>query len=305
MLQDRIVFLDGEFVPWNQATVHVMSHSFSRASAIYEILSLHESNAGPAVFRLDEHIDRLFKSAELLHMELPISPEQFHEVVLDTVRRNGLTQGTIKITAFYPQIALDILPPGGKLSVCVIALDPHEDLAGLGPSFEQGITICISRWRKLAPETVPIEAKVTANYLNGMLARVEARKRGFEYVIMLDTRGFIAEGATESLFLVKDGQLMTPSLGTVLKSITRKSLLQVAAHIGIQTLEEELPPKFLDEAQEVFLSSAISKVLPVRLIEDRELEDTPGPMTRKLSAMMDQIEAGQEKRFKQWLFPVS
>lgn len=305
MLQDRIVFLDGEFVPWNQATVHVMSHSFSRASAIYEILSLDESSAGPAVFRLDEHIDRLFKSGELLHMELPISPAEFHEVVLDTVRCNRLSQGIIKITAFYPQIALDILPPTGKLSVCVIALDPHEDLAGLGPSFEQGITICISRWRKLAPETVPIEAKVTANYLNGMLARVEARKRGFEYVIMLDTRGFIAEGATESLFLVKDGQLMTPSLGTVLKSITRKSLLQVAAHIGIQTLEEQLPPKFLDEAQEVFLSSAISKVLPVRLIEDRELEDTPGPMTRKLSAMMDQIEAGQEKRFKQWLFPVS
>ncbi len=305
MLQDRIVFLDGEFVPWNQATVHVMSHSFSRASAIYEILSLHESSAGPAVFRLDEHIDRLFKSAELLHMELPMSPERFHEVVLDTVRRNGLSQGTIKITAFYPQIALDILPPAGKLSVCVIALDPREDLAGLGPSFEQGITICISRWRKLAPETVPIEAKVTANYLNGMLARVEARKRGFEYVIMLDTRGFIAEGATESLFLVKDGQLMTPSLGTVLKSITRKSLLQVAAHVGIQTLEEQLPPKFLDEAQEVFLSSAISKVLPVRLIEDRELEDTPGPMTRELSAMMDKIEAGQEKPFKQWLFPVS
>jgi len=304
MLEDRIVFLDGDFIAWNHATVHVMSHSFSRASAIYEILSLNESSLGPSVFRLDEHIDRLFKSAELLHMELPIPPPRLREVVLDTVRRNSLSEGIIKITAFYPQIAIDILPPTGKLSVCVIALDPHEGLAGSGSSLDHGTTICISRWRKLAPETVPIEAKVTANYLNGMLARLEAVKRGFEYVIMLDTSGFISEGATESVFLVKDGRLMTPSLGTVLESITRKSVLQIAAHLGIETVEEQLLPGFLYEAEELFLSSTTFKVHPVRQIESRVLENTPGPVTSKVSTTMDQIVAGQEKRFKKWLFPV-
>jgi len=304
MLEDRIIFLNGDFVPWSQATVHMMCHSFGRGSAIFEVLSFHETNAGPAVFRLDEHINRLFRTAQLLDMELPLSREEFHEAVLGTVKRNGLKKGFIKIIGFYPQIAFEILPPQKRLDVSIFVRDPSQDPGGREFPFERGTAACLSKWRKLDPQTVPIEAKAAANYLNGMMAQGEARKRGFEHAIMLDTQGFIAEGGTESVFLVKDGKLMTPSPGTVLQGITRKSLLQVAGVIGVESFEGRLSPELLYEADEIFLSATPIKVLPVRQIEERALEGIPGPLTRKLSTLVDEIVAGMDERFKGWLFPV-
>lgn len=304
MLEKRIVFLNGAFVPWDKATVHIMSHSFGRGSAIFEVLGLHKTKAGPAVFRLDRHIERLFKSAELLDMEIPISREKLREAVLDTIRQNMLTNGLIKIIGFYPQISFEIIPPQKRLDISIFAVDPAQDLEGLNFPVEEGTTICISKWRKLDPQTVPIEAKVAANYLNGMMARLEAKTRGFENVVMLDTQGFIAEGGTESIFLVKDNILMTPSLGTVLDSITRRSILSAAKTLGMETVEERLPPDLLLEASEIFLSGTPFKVLPVKRMEDRVIEGTPGPLTRRLSTLMDEIITGRDERFRQWFFPV-
>ena len=304
MLEDRIIFLNGDFVAWNQATVHIMSHSVGRGSAIFEVLGLHETDAGPAVFRLDKHIKRFFKTAELLDMELPISEEALHEAVMATVKRNNLSQGFIKIIGFYPQIAFEIIPPQKRLDISVFVVDPAQDFGGLDFPTKRGTTVCISRWRKLDPQSVPIEAKVAANYLNGMMARSEARMRGFKNGIMLDTQGFIAEGGTESIFLVKDSRLMTPSLGTVLDSITRKSILQAAKAIGIESVEGRLASELLFEANEIFLSGTPFKVLPVKRIENRVIEGTPGPFTRKLSALLDEIIAGRDERFRYWFFPV-
>ena len=304
MLKDRIVFLNGDYIPWDQASVHIMCHSFGRGTAIFEVLSIHETGEGPAIFRLDEHIACLFRTAELLNMELPISSEMVSEAVMATVKRNAISQGFIKIIGFYPQIDFEIIPSRTRLDISIFVVDPAMDLEGLDFPFEQGTTVCISKWRKLDPQTVPIEAKAAANYLNGIMARLEAKKRGFNSVIMLDTQGFIAEGGTESVFLIKDDSLMTPSPGTVLKSITRKSVLQIAKVIGIKTIEGRLLPELLFEATEIFMSGTPNKVLPVRQIEDRKLTETPGPMTRKLSALMKKIVMGQDERFKDWLFPV-
>lgn len=304
MFEDRIVYLNGEFAGWDQAKVHIMSHSFGRGSAIFEVLSVHETAAGPAAFRLDEHIDRLFKTAGLLEMELPLDGEAFQKAVLETVKRNGIRQGFVKIICFYPQIAFEILPPQKMLDVSIFAMDPAKDVGGLRFPFERGTTACISKWRKLDPSTVPVEAKAAANYLNGMIARLEAKRRGFDQVIMLDTQGFIAEGGTESVFLVKGGRLMTPVLGTVLQSISRKSVLEAAGHLGIETSEGRLQPELFREAEEVFFSGTPIKVLAVRRIEDRELSGVPGPVTKRLSALMAEIVSGRDKRFKNWLFSV-
>ena len=304
MLENRIVFLNGEFVEWNQATVHIMSHSFSRGSAIFEVLGLHQTIDGPAVFRLDKHIDRLFKTADLLDMELPISKDEVHQAVLTTIKRNGINQGFIKIIGFYPQVAFEILPPQKMLDLSVFVIDPAEDFENLSFPLESGTTLCISRWCKLDPQSVPIEAKVAANYLNGIMARSEAKTRGFENGIMLDTQGFIAEGGTESIFLVKDNKLMTPALGTVLDSITRKSILRAAKTLNIESAEGRLPPNFLFEASEIFLSGTPFKVLPVKRIEDKEIQGAPGPFTQKLSALLDEIIAGRDERFRHWFFPV-
>lgn len=304
MFEDKIAYLNGEFTAWDRAQVHIMCHSFGRGSAIFEVLSVHKTGAGTAVFRLDEHVDRLFRTARLLEMELPLDREAIQKAVLETVRRNSVEQGFVKIICFYPQIAFEILPPQKMLDVSIFAIDPAKDMGGLHFPFEQGTTACISKWRKLDPSTVPVEAKAAANYLNGMLARLEARRRGFNQAIMLDTQGFLAEGGTESVFLVKGGRLMTPVLGTVLESISRKSVLEAAGHLGIETFEGRLPPELLDEAEEVFFSGTPIKVLAARKIEDREFRDAPGPVTKRFSALMAEIVSGRDKRFKNWLFPV-
>ena len=304
MLEDRLVYLNGEFVPWEKATVHQMSHSFARGSAIFEVMSLHDTIIGPAVFRLDEHTTRLFRSADLLDMEIPLSYEELQMAVIETVKRNEAKQGIIKVLGFYPQVALDVMPPQKMLEISVFVIDYALDLGGYKISHEGGTTVCISTWRKLDPQTVPVEAKAAANYLNGMVAKQEAVKRGFENAVMLDTQGFIAEGGTESFFMVKDNVLMVPSLGTVLKSISRKSILEAAGIIGLETFEGRVHPEIAIKADEAFLSASPFKVLPVKQFEDRMMEPVPGPVSQKLLDLMDNILAGNDSRFKDWLFAV-
>jgi branched-chain amino acid aminotransferase len=305
MLDDRQVYLNGNFVPWQDVHVHVLSQSVSRGSLIFEFLSFHETPGGPAIFRLDEHVARLARTANLLNMELPLAPEELAEATRQTIKRNNLRKGFIKIMAYYPQIAFDIFPPQKELDVAIFAVDPEVDLGGVAMPSEEGASACVPRWRKLDPQTVPIEAKVSANYLNGLLARTSARQRGFEYAIMLDTQGFIAEGAAETVFFVKEGQLLTPTLSTVLDSITRKSLLEIARTEGVPAVEARLHQDLLEEAEEAFLACTPTRVLPLRQIEDKTMHPVPGPVTRRLSTQVKEILSGQDARFARWLFTVS
>jgi len=303
MLKDRIVFIDGDFIAWENATVHIMSHSFGRGSAIFEVISFHGGDGGPVVFRLQDHISRLFKSAELLDMRLPANRDELCKAVVETIQRNHLEKGFIKVVCYYPQVSVEVIPPREPLRVSVFVLDPSQDLEG-DFSAVQSTTACVSKGRKLDPQTVPIRAKAAANYLNGMVARIEAAKRGFEHAVMLDTQGFIAEGGTESIFLVKNASLLAPALGTVLEGITRMSVLQAAAIVGIKTIEKRLPSELLYGAEEIFFSCSPLKVLPVRKIDDRVLEKTPGAVTRQIATLMEDIVSGKDERFKDWLYPV-
>jgi len=300
-MRERAVYLDGEFCPWDKANVHIMSHSFGRGSAIFEVIGFHKTQAGPAVFRLDEHVTRFRKSALLLDMEPPITDGELHDVVLQTVRRSGLERGFIKVFGLYPEISFKILPQQKRFRVAVFVFSYEEALGERQESSNGSVTACVSQWRRLDPETVPVEAKVAANYVNGMVARMESRRRGFDYAVQLDTQGFIAEGGTESLFLVRDGGLMTPSLGTVLRSVTRQSLLEMAEAMGITTFVGRLSQRLLDEADEIFFSGTSNKLLPVRQMETRILNAAPGPVTQKLSARIEVITTGRDEQFKKWL----
>jgi branched-chain amino acid aminotransferase len=282
-----------------------MSHAFGRGSAIFEIMGLHPTDSGSAIFRLDKHIQRLYRTAELLEMEISFTQDQLAEKVMETVRRNQVKSGFIKIIGAYTDVAFSILPPEAPLTISIFVVDPDRDLGGLSFPFETGTTVGISPWRKLDPQTVPIEAKAAANYLNGMVARNDARRRGFENVVLLDTQGFVAEGPTESIFLVKNGVLSTPGAGTVLKSITRESILEVARFYNVHVKEVRIPRKWLLTVDEIFLAGTPNKVLPVRQIENRSIEPTPGPVTQKISKIMDAIISGQDDHFRQWLFPVT
>ncbi len=303
MLKDRVIYLNGEFIPWDKATVHLFSHSFARGSAIFEVISVHKSERGAAVFRLDEHIKRLFRSARSLQMELSLSEEGMQEAVLATVRENRIADGFVKLVCYYHDVVFEIVPPQKPLDVSIAAIDPVHDLGGKA-FFPESISACVSRWRKLHPETVPVEAKAAANYLNGIVARQDATHRGFDLAILLDTEGFIAEGGTESVFLVKDETLMTPTQGTILQGITRKSLLEAAHRIGLKTSEERLRSEALMEADEIFVSASPQKINPLYRIDDRVIPDVPGPVTKRLQILFEAICSGRDERFRDWLFPV-
>lgn len=304
MLKERVVYLDGTYAPWDEAKIHIMSHSVARGSAIFEVIGFHKTATGPAVFRLDEYITRFRNSALLLEMEMPLSSGELQEAVLETIRRNGLKQGVIKMMGFYPEIAFKILPPRKRFQVAIFVFDLEGDLGERAQAGEGSVTACVSRWRRLDPQTVPIEAKVAANYMNGIVARTEARNLGFDYAILLDAQGCLAEGGTESIFLVREGRLFTPSLGTILNSITRKTLIEVAETMGIGTFAGRLDPGALNEAEEIFFSGTTTKLLPIRQVGNRILKEVPGLVTRRLTERMAAITSGRDAQFQRWLFGI-
>jgi len=304
MKHHKTIFLNGRYVDWNEATVHLLSHSVSRGSAIFEVLSFYEGLQGPSIFRLDAHVARLVKTAGLLEMRLPLGEKEIARAICETIRRNSLSSGYIKVVGYYGGIAYEILPPEEDLDLAVFVIPASVDPLHQQGGSQKGFSMGLSSWRRLDPGTVPVEAKVAANYLNGMLARQEAKKKGFDYTVLLDRDGYLAEGGTESVFLVKKGRLMTPSLGGILDSITRKSVLEVAGALGLNPVEEKLPPEALEEADEIFLSGTLGKVVPIERTGNRSLAPVPGPITLRINQFMEEILAGKEKNFHHWLFPV-
>lgn len=296
MISDQRAWINGQFVPRQSATVPLLSHGFSRASAIFETFRIHKGPSGPAAFRMDEHLKRLMNSARLLQMEMAYSVDEIAEAVRQTVRRNHMEQGIIKILAYWGEEAVIQLVLKSKLDLAVFALlDPSQfRLDILEP-----VSACVSKWRKLHPQTVPVEAKACANYLNGYLARKDALDRGFYTGIMLGTDGFVAEGSAESLFLVKDGTLKAPPLQKVLPSITRMAVMDIARSLGIPISEAPLLPEDLYQADELFISSTGTKVLPVFKFEDRFM-DAPGPVTRRIRIKMNDVLAFRDEDFNGW-----
>jgi len=301
MLRNRKIYVNGQLVPWESAMVHLMSHSFCRGSAIFEVMSLHKTVEGPAVFRLDENLKRLERTAELLKMTLPMSGEGFKQAVFETIRGNQVESGFVKLMCYYGKVAIRVMPNQKTMDTCIAVIDPETDMEGEKLPERPELTLALCKVRKLHPETIPIEAKAAANYLNGILSRKEAAEKGADMGVMLDTQGFVAEGSTESIFIVKNETLYTPSLGTVLRSISRKSVLEVAAGLGIRSEEKRLPPDLMFEADEIFLSSTGGKVQPVKKFEGKVFAEVPGPVTRKIKKALDKIVAGNDPRFSHWL----
>jgi len=300
MNPERKVWRNGKMIPWEEATVHLMSHSLTRGSAIFEVLGFYSTSQGPAAFRLRDHVDRLFRSAELLGMELVQSKEEVLRAVVKTVQVNGTREGFVKIVGYYSEETFTASVSDPRLDLTVFVIPPD----GFGKHGPPAIQVCLSRWRKLHPETVPVEAKVAAHYLNGMLARQDAQRRGFDLGVMLDTHGFLAESSVESVFIVKDGVLLAPPLGSILSSISRRSILEAAPAFGVKTAERPIRREEILTADEIFTSSTPHRVLPVSRMEDRTLGEVPGPVSRQISAFMDSIITGEDKRFSHWLYPM-
>jgi branched-chain amino acid aminotransferase len=264
-------------------------------------LGVHPGPNGPMAFRLDDHLARLMKSAELLGMELAYSTEEIIDAIIATVKANGIGRGIIKILAYWGDEAITDLVLDARLDVAIFAIPESEELV---LDKQHSISACVARWRKLHPETVPVGAKACANYLNGYLARKDAVSRGFDIGILLGTDGFLAEGSTESVFIVKDGVLMTPPVGRILSSITRLSVLEAVPEIGIPVVERPITADEISAADEIFTVHTGTKVEAVARFEDRQLE-APGPVTDRVMKLINDIMQFKDERFMNWFQPLT
>jgi len=305
-LIDRQIWIDGEYFPWEQATVHVLSHSHQRGSLIFDYMSVHETPRGPAVFRLREHVERLLHSADLVGLPLRRDAESISAAILETVRRNPGARA-VKVSAYLASIEVDVVPLDDHVTVAIAAYDPKADVNAHKPVALQRpetLKLWIEKTiRNRRKDIVPPQAKVAANYTSPMWAKWNARRRGYDEILLVDERGFIAEGPTTNVFLVDAaGTLVTPTEETVLLGITRLSILEIARREGLPVKETEVRPEDLFEAAEVFLTGTTAGVWPVASIDDRPVGvPPPGPVATRLGSRFRRIAAGEDPDFDAWL----
>jgi branched-chain amino acid aminotransferase len=294
-------WINGEFVGWDRATVPILSHSFGRGSAIFEVLNIVPTVKGPAFFGLREHIDRFFDSADLVYMRLPLSRDELFEACLKTARENGTKRGGCKFFAYYPAIEFTAVPQNPQVDVAIFCVD--FDAFGINQAeLSKPVSVGVSKYRKLHPDTMPVHAKVVGNYVNSYLSLAEARTRGFDDVILIDTFGKIAEGATSSAFFVKEGRLLVPPLDNVLRGITRVAVIEIAKELGTAVEVRAIDPRELDEIDEAFFTVSLQHIMPMKSIEGRAVgKSCPGPVTAKIIEAVEDVYSGKKDACTKWL----
>ncbi len=303
---DRKIWLDGALVPWERATVHVLSHSLQRGSLIFDYMSVHETPRGPAIFRLAEHVRRLFRSADLVGLELPRGPEQLEAAAVETVRANPGAKA-VKISAYLPSIEIDVVPVDDAVSIAIAAYDPIADIAKRKATQTRPpaqLRIWIEKdVRNRRDDIVPPQAKVAANYVSPMRAKWLARRAGYDEILLVDEAGYVAEGPTTNVFWVDgDGALRTPPSDKVLLGVTRSSVLDIAKEEGIPVTEDRVQPEALMAAREVFLTGTTAGIWPVASIDGQPVTDgEPGPVSLHLRERFGRIVAGGDPAFDHWL----
>jgi len=298
------IWMDGEYVDWDEARVHVLTPSLHYGWGVFEGIRAYETaDGGSAVFRLTEHMQRLFRSAKIYHMEPPVSLEGAVKVTKDLVAMNGIPTCYIRPIVYlgYGEIGLNPLTSPVRMA---IASWPWGAYLG-EESFETGVRVKISSWRRLDPNIIPPAAKATGQYLNSSLAKAEAVKAGYDEGILLNPNGYVTDGSGENVFLVRDGVLCTPPLAAgCLAGITRDSILQIADDEGIRVREGDLVRTDLYLADEAFFTGTAAEVVPIREVDDRVLGD-PGPITRRLQEVFTAATRGRDERYRDWLEPVT
>jgi branched-chain amino acid aminotransferase len=293
------IWMDGKLVPWDQAQVHVLTHSLHYGSGVFEGIRTYAAADGPAVFRLTDHIQRLFDSAKLVMMTIPYTRDELVEACKLTVRESGLESCYVRPIAFlgYGEIGLNPLQCEVNVSVAVWPWGAY-----LGEeSLEAGVRMKVSSWRRMDPNTNPVAAKGTGIYINSSLAKVEAVKAGYDEAILLNTQGYVAECTGENLFIVKNGVVITPPLSSgALAGITRESIMTIARDHGYEVVEEQLLRHDLYLADEAFLTGTAAEVVPIRSVDDREI-GSRGPITRKLQDTYFAAVRGEVEQYKDWL----
>jgi branched-chain amino acid aminotransferase len=293
------IWMDGELVDWDDANIHVLTHTLHYGSGVFEGIRAYETDRGPAVFRLRDHLRRMFDSAKLLHIDIPFSLEQLVEATRETVRVNNVDSCYVRPLVYlgYGEMGLNPLNSPVKVSIAVWPWGTYLGDEGV----KNGVRMKVSSWRRMDPNINPSAAKGTGIYVNSILAKVEAIKAGYDEAILLNTHGFVSECTGENLFIVRDGKLLTPPLSSgALDGITRDSVMTIARDFGIEVHEADLVRSDLYLADEAFLTGTAAELVPMRSVDDREI-GAPGPVTRKIQEMYFATIHGEVDQYKGWL----
>ena len=296
----KYIWMDGSLKPWKKAKVHVLSHSLHYGGGVFEGIRCYKNAKGKvALFRLQEHIKRLLYSASALQMDLPYTNDELLHVIKLIVRKNKLENGYIRPLIFYGYGKMGLLPTGAPLHVCV-ACWPWGSYLG-----DASIRLHISSYRRISPQTTDIQAKICGHYVNSILAGLESANKGYDEALLLDCEGNVAEGPGENIFMVRNGALFTPPTETVLKGITRDTIIWLAKDMNIPVHEKTITPIELKKADEVFLTGTAAEITPVRVIDNVTIRgEKVGPITHSLKSRFTGIINGEDTMSTNWLYYV-
>lgn len=299
----KFIWLNGRMIPWEQATVHVMAHALHYGSSVFEGIRSYKTPDGPKIFRLADHMQRLYDSAKIYRMTIPYELAELTRVCKEIISANNLNEGAyIRPIAFLGYGDVGLSPkPGHPVDVAVAAWDWGAYLGKDG--LEQGVDVCISSWQRVAPNTIPTMAKAGGNYLSSQLISTEAKRLGFAEGIALSTDGSVSEGAGENIFVIKNGSILTPpSSASILTGITRHTVMTLARKIGLSVTESSIPREMLYLADELFFTGTAAEITPIRSVDRIQIgKGSRGPITEKLQRAFFGLFSGDTADTEGWL----
>jgi len=298
--RDGVIWLDGRLVPWREAKVHVLTHTLHYGMGVFEGIRAYKTDKGTAIFRLQPHLDRLYRSAHILNMQIPFDKQELSDAVIAVVRDNDLETAYIRPMCFFGSEGMGLRADNLKVHVMAAAWWWGTYLGD--ENIRRGIRVKTSSYARLHVNVSMCKAKANGHYLNSMLALNEALACGYDDAMLLDTEGYVAEGSAENIFVVRNGVLYTPELTSALDGITRHTIFVLAEEIGIPVKEKRITRDEVYIADEVFLTGTAAEVAPVREVDGRQIgEGGRGPITERLQAMyFDQVH-GRRKEYPEWL----
>lgn len=296
MQPTQTIWLNGKLIPWDQAKIHVLSHTLHYGSGAFEGIRFYKTERGPAIFRLNEHVDRFFYSAKTLNMALPYTKDEITAAILKVTKSNELEEGYIRPIAFYGYGKMGVNPMSCPLDVAIAcwfwgAYLPHDS-----------VDIKTSKYIRIHPDSTVVDAKITGHYINGVLATIELKGTHYHEALFLDDEGFISEGVGENFFMVKEGVIYTPKIGTILTGITRDTIIKLATKLGYKVMEANITLAEAYEADEAFFTGTAAEVTPIRSIDDKLLGDRPiGKNTAIIKEAYRKLVRGENPDFINYL----
>ena len=298
--RDGKIWFNGELVEWRSATTHVLTHTLHYGMGVFEGVRAYETPDGPAIFRLQDHTNRLFNSAKIVGMQLPFTEEQINRAHIDVVKANNLASCYFRPMAYYGSGKLGVAPKQDDVQVILAAWAWGAYLGEEG--MRKGIRVRVSSFTRHHPNVTMIKAKANGNYMNSIMANTEATRDGYDEAILLDAQGYVAEGSGENIFTVRDGVLYTPALDVALDGITRRSVIAIASEMGLKVVEKRLTRDELYVADEVFFTGTAAEVTPIREIDGRQIGiGERGPITAEIQQRYFDIVQGKNPKYRDWL----